>query len=325
MKGLFCTAYGTPPALEVGEIAEEPLKEGEVRIAVGAVGLGFFDVVFLGGKYQEKPPLPIPAGREHAGRIVEVGPGVDPAKIGRLVAAIGYGGALANRTVALEARCCYLPDDMDVVDAACVPSAYTTALYALQDCGKLQPGERVLILGASGTVGIGSIHVTKALGGRPIAMASTAEKRDYCLSEGAEVALDGSDPNWRKALEAAVGKVDLVVDSVGGDLSETAFRCLAPGGRHLVVGFAAGSIPTLPLNLALLKRSSAVGVDLGGFMKDQPEDGRDLMRRMAALVADGRITPKPTSVHPIGEVGEVLESLASRRNMGKPVIRIEGW
>lgn len=329
MRALLCTSFGTPPVLEIGEAAEQPLSEGQVRVAVGAVGLGLFDVVYLGSNYQERPTLPAPVGREHAGRIVEVGPGGDLSLLGRLVAAIAYRGAFVERAVVDQAGCILLPDDMDVTRAACLPSPYATALHALKGRANIQPSEWVLILGAAGTVGVGAIHVARAVGARVVAMASTQPKRDYCAEQGAELVVDGSDPAWRKELEQALapsgGKVDVVVDPVGGALSEAAFRCLGRGGRHLVIGFASGEIPRLPLNLCLLKQSSAVGVDLRGFIRDDPTGGKALMRELGDMVVAGDIAPMPGAVHSIAELPNVLQELAKGRTVGKPVVRIDGW
>jgi NADPH2:quinone reductase len=325
MRALLCTGFGSPPTLEFGDVDERPLESGEIRVAVRAVGVGYFDAVLLSGKYQEKPELPFSPGRELAGRVVEVAPDVDPGLVGRTIATIAYGGATCERAITKEAHCLYVPDNVEAVDAACIPTSYATALYALADCGHIKPAERVLVLGAAGTVGTATIDVVRALGGVAVALADTREKLDHCLAEGAAHAIDSSDPNWRKALEAAVGKVDLVMDLVGGALSETAFRCLAPGGRLLVVGFASGEIGRLPLNLCLLKRSSAVGVDLGGFMQQEPEASRLLLDRLAALLASGALKPKPTSVYTLDQFGGVIEHLLQGRNIGKPVIRIESW
>lgn len=325
MRALLCTEYGTPAKLELSEIEERPLKPGEIRVEVDAVGLGLVDVIFLGGKYQVKPPLPLIPGREFSGHVVETGPDVDPALTGRLIASIAFEGAFAERTVARAELCLKLSENIDPTVAACLPSAYMTALYALEDNGKLQQGERVLILGAAGTVGLACIEICNMFGGRAIAMASTPEKREFCLAHGAEIAIDGSNPEWRKELEDAVGKVDVVVDLVGGSMSETAFRCLAPGGRHLVVGFASGEIPKLPLNLCLLKRSSVVGVDISGFMLAGGPPRDDLIARMEKLIESGTLTPKPTRVLPLSEAVAALSDQGSRQTQGKTVIRADDW
>jgi NADPH2:quinone reductase len=200
--------------------------------------------------------------------------------------------------------------------------SYATALYGLQDCGKLARGERVLVLGAGGTVGIAAIDVARALGAKVVAMASTDDKRQLCRDRGAEIVLDSTDPAWRKQLMAEVGPVDIVVDSVGGAWSEPAFRSLAPGGRHLVVGFAAGEIARLSLNLCLLKRASVVGVNWGGFMQAEPAANRALLARLAIMLAEGRLDPSIFSVHSIEELPDILDGFMSRRSVGKPVLRL---
>ncbi|WP_431858262.1 NADPH:quinone oxidoreductase family protein [Azospirillum sp.] len=320
MKAMQCTAYGDPPELRVGEIGDPVPGPGEVLIAVEAVGLGYFDAVLVSGKYQEKPPLPFVPGREHAGRVVGLGDGVDPALLGARVAAIAFQGALAERSVAHAAHCLILPPGMDAVTAGSLLSAYATSLYALETCGALRAGETVLVLGGAGTVGAAAIDVAKALGGRVVAAASSDEKRAYCRRRGADMVIDYTQPAWRDALRELVGGVDVIVDTVGGPVSEPAFRSINPGGRHLVVGFASGEIPRMPLNLALLKRGSIVGVDWGGFMQKDHAGNRALMGRLRDLLCAARLHPEPTSVHQLDEVGLVLRSLVERRSIGKPVI-----
>ena len=322
MKAMQCRAYGDPPDLWIGEIDDPVPGAGEVLIEVEAVGLGYFDAVLLGGKYQEKPALPFVPGREHAGRVVALGAGVDPSLLGARVAAISFQGALAEKSVAHAAHCMVLPQDMEPATAGSLLSAYATSLYALETCGAMQAGETVLVLGAAGSVGSAAIDMAKALGGRVVAAASSPEKLEHCRRRGADFVIDYTLPTWRAALkeQLAGSGVDLIVDTVGGPASEPAFRSINPHGRHLVVGFASGEIARMPLNLPLLKRASIVGVDWGGFMQKDHDGNRALLARLGDLLREGRLAPEPTSVHPLGEVGLVLRTLLERRSIGKPVV-----
>lgn len=321
MKALLCRAFGDPPDLAVAEVPDPAPGPGEVLIRVEAVGLGFFDALLLAGRYQEKPPLPFIPGREHEGRVLAVGQGVDPALQGARVAALAFGGALAERAVAKADHCLVVPPGMDAATAGGLLSAYATSLYALEVQGRLQAGETVLVLGGAGAVGSAAIDVAKALGARVAAAASTPEKRERCRRRGADVVVDYTAPDWRAALRGALGGgIDVVMDMVGGAVSEPAFRSLKPGGRHLVVGFASGAIPRLPLNLPLLKRASVVGVDWGGFLLNDPAGNRALLDRLGAMLADGRLSPAAPSVHGLAEVAPLLRRFLDRGGVGKPVV-----
>jgi NADPH2:quinone reductase len=326
MKGVLCHAYGPPGQLAVEELPEPVPAEGEVLIAVEAAGLGYVDGLLVQGKYQLKTPLPFVPGSEIAGRVVAGGPGVGEEWIGRRVMALSTRGALAER-IALPAALTFpIPEGMSAEAAAGFLVSYLTGLYGLEDCGHVAPGETVLVLGAAGGVGSAAIDVAKGLGARVVAAASSPEKLEACRARGADLTVDYAQPEWRKALEKLLGGrgLDVVYDPVGGAFSETAFRCLAPGGRHLVVGFAAGEIPRIPLNLPLLKRASIVGVDWGGEMRADRGVNARLLARLAELFAAGRIHPESPAVFPLAEAGAVLERLLARESIGKPVVRVGG-
>tara|TARA_R110000868_G_scaffold375963_1_gene640651 strand:+ start:890 stop:1870 length:981 start_codon:yes stop_codon:yes gene_type:complete len=324
MRAIRCVNYGEPSGLAIENLDEPVPGPGEVLIDVEAAGLGYVDALFVRGTYQVKMPLPFVPGSEVAGTIEAVGEGVSSDLIGTRVMALSPRGALAEKIAIPAVVCTSLPDDMSTSAAAGFIVSYCTALYGFETCGHLQAGETVLVLGAAGGVGMAAIDVAKAMGARVIAAASTAEKRDAAKAHGADMVLDYSDPDWRKALDALVEKrgVNVVYDPVGGAYSETAFRCLAPGGRHLVVGFANGEIPKLPLNLALLKRASLVGVDWGGEMRANPKIMGPLLRTLTDWVVDGKIHPEPTASFPLAEAGDVLQRLLERRMVGKPVIQV---
>lgn len=324
MRALICSEYGTPPLLERGEMPGPVPGPGEAVLRVEAVGLGYFDTVLLRGLYQEKPPLPMIPGRECCGTVVDLGPGTDPALMGRRVAAIAFAGSMAERAKVRISDIVPLPPEMPPATGAAFLSAYATMLYALTLCRRQAEGETLLVLGASGTVGMAAIDIGRALGGRIIAAASSAAKRDAALARGAHEVVDYTDPGWRETLRGLAPRgVDLVVDPVGGAFSETAFRHLAPGGRHLVVGFSAGDIPRLPLNLPLLKRASLVGVDWGGFAQQEPEANAALLQRLGAMLAEGVLTPRPGRMYRVDTFAEAVDDLIARRSIGKPVVLLD--
>lgn len=322
MRAYVCTAYGAPAQLQIEERPEPAPGPGDVLVETEAIGLGYVDALFVAGTYQVKLPLPFVPGSEIAGRVIAASADAPAALVGRRVMALAPRGALAERVALPAAACTPVPEGMSSAAAAGFIVSYCTALYGFADCGKLQPGEHVLVLGAAGGVGMAAIDVARAMGARVIAAASTPDKRAAALARGAEFTLDYSDPEWRKQLEPVTGRkdVDVVYDPVGGDYSEAALRCLAPGGRHLVVGFATGTIPRIPLNLALLKRCSIVGVDWGGHIRAHPGANVPLIQTLVQWVEAGRIDPQPTTTFPFQAVPHVLQDLLDRRSIGKPVV-----
>lgn len=324
MRAVRCVNYGEPSGLNVETLDEPVPGPGEVLVAVEAAGLGYVDALFVRGTYQVKMPLPFIPGNEIAGTIEAVGEGVPGDLIGSRVMALSNRGALAEKLAIPAAICTSIPDGMSAEAAAGFLVSYCTALYGLENCGALKAGETVLVLGAAGGVGMAAIDVAKAMGARVIAAASSENKRAAAKAHGADMVLDYSLPEWRKALDALTEKrgVNVVYDPVGGAYSETAFRCLAPGGRHLVVGFANGEIPKLPLNLALLKRASLVGVDWGGEIRANPRANGPLLTKLTQWVVEGKIHPEPAASFPLAEAGAVLQRLLDRNMVGKPVIRV---
>ncbi|HQP66981.1 MAG TPA: NADPH:quinone oxidoreductase family protein [Quisquiliibacterium sp.] len=323
MRAVLCEHYCDPKDLVIRDIPAPAPGEGQVAIDVEAAGLGYADALNVRGGYQLKRPLPFVPGSEVAGRVAAVGAGVDAALVGRRVMALSN-GALAERVVASALQTVVLPDNVPSESAAGCLVTYCTALYGLETCGQLRAGETMLVLGAAGGVGLAAIDVARALGVRVIAAASSAEKIALAVKHGAEFGVDYSQAEWRKALTARNEghTIDAVYDPVGGPYAETALRCLAPGGRFLVIGFATGEIPRIPLNLTLLKRCSIVGVDWGGHMRAAPGNNRPILERLVSLLASGRLTPTATSVHALDEAPEMLQRLMDRRSLGKPVVRI---
>lgn len=325
MRAFVCTTYGAPSLLTLEERPDPALQPGEVLIETEAVGLGYVDALFVAGTYQVKLPLPFVPGSEVAGRVIDKAADVPSDLLGRRVMALAPRGALAERIALPAAACVPVPDGMSAEAAAGFIVSYCTALYGLRDCGAVQPGEHVLVLGAAGGVGMAAIDVARAMGARVIAAASTAAKRAAAAARGADWVIDYEDPDWRTRLEPLTGRRDVAVvyDPVGGSYSETALRCLAPGGRHLVVGFAAGTIPRIPLNLALLKRCSIVGVDWGGHIRAHPGANVPLLQTLVEWFERGRINPQPARSHRFEETPAVLQALLDRQAVGKPVVSFE--
>jgi NADPH2:quinone reductase len=324
MRAIRCHAYGEPKNLTLDEIEPPVPGAGDLLVDVEAAGLGFVDALRIRGGYQIKNAVPFVAGSELAGRVAAVGPGVDPTWVGKRVMGWGLAGALAEKAVIKVDTSTVVPEGLSGEAASGFMVSYCTALYGLDMCGRLQKGETVLVLGAGGGVGLASIDVAHMLGARTIAAASSAAKLEAAKAQGADLLVDYSGADWRKRVQDTAGErgIDVVVDPVGGAYSETAFRCLRPGGRLLVVGFANGEIPRIPLNLALLKRASIVGVDWGGFRSADVKAAGAVLERLAAYVAAGRLHPPATSLHPLAEAPKVLQNLLDRTSVGKPVIRV---
>ena len=322
MRAIQCVAYGEPKDLVMTDLPLPVASAGQVIVAVEAVGLGFVDALHVRGGYQVKKALPFIPGSEIAGTVIGIGDGVPDMMLGQRVMGLCGDGGLAEQVAVPAVSCIRLPPSFRSADAASALLNYCTGLFGLESCGHLQAGETVLVLGASGGVGLAAIDIAKGLGATVIAAASSPDKLDSCRARGADMLVDYSDMNWRKTLETTLqGRpVNAIYDPVGGIWSETAFRCLAPGGRHLVVGFAGGDIPRIPLNLPLLKRASIVGVDWGGFIRADAQNARPVMQRLVDLMTAGHISPRPSTTFTLEQAPDVLERLTKRDNIGKPVI-----
>lgn len=298
---------------------------GQVLIAIQAASLNFPDLLIVQNKYQMKPPLPFVPGSEYAGVVQAVGEGVTHLKVGQSVACLSGTGGFGTHTLAPAALCMPLPSGFPAVDAAAFIMIYATSYHALVDRAQLKAGETVLVLGAAGGVGTAAIQIAKAMGARVIAAASTDEKCALCKSIGADVTINyGGDqlPHLRDAIKAATdGKgPDVIYDPVGGDFAEPAFRSIAWRGRYLVVGFASGPIPALPLNLALLKGASIVGVFWGDFAKREPKANAAMMAELASWYAQGKVKPVIDRTMPMAELKAAYAHMGSRGVMGKLVM-----
>jgi NADPH2:quinone reductase len=322
MKAVVCKQYGPPDSLVLEELPSPTPGPGEVVVSVKAASLNFPDVLIIQNKYQFKPPLPFSPGSELAGVVKEVGAEVRNVRPGDRVMAFTTYGAFAEEVKTDATRLLPLPKSMDFVTGAAFVLTYGTSDHALRDRGDLQAGETLLVLGAAGGVGLAAIEIGRALGARVIACASSADKLAVCREHGADALIDYAAEDLRervKALTDARG-VNVVYDAVGGAYSEPAFRSLAWRGRHLVVGFAAGEIPKLPLNLPLLKGASLVGVFWGDFARREPREFAQSMAQLARWHAEGKLKPHVSQTLPLAKAAEALKLMATRQVKGKLVL-----
>jgi NADPH2:quinone reductase len=322
MKAVLCKQYGPPSELVVEDVPSLRAGEGQVVIEVHACGVNFPDTLIIEGKYQFKPDLPFSPGGEVSGIVKEVGPGVTRLQAGdRVIAATTWGG-YAQEVVAQAERVIPMPEGLDFETAAGFLLTYGTSHHALKDRAELKAGETVLVLGAAGGVGLAAIDIAKLMGARVIAAASSDEKLRVCREHGADDTINYTREDLRERIKALTdGRgVDVVYDPVGGALSEPALRGMAWRGRFLVVGFAAGGIPSLPLNLPLLKGCAIVGVFYGGFMRNEPARNEENQRELVAWIRQGKLRPHIYAVYPLERAAEAMNDLTSRKVTGKVVL-----
>ncbi|POR11955.1 NADPH:quinone oxidoreductase family protein [Diaphorobacter sp. LR2014-1] len=322
MHAWLCTNPTGVEALAWTELPDPAPKAGEVLVEIRAASLNFPDLLMVQNKYQIKPPLPFVPGSEFAGVVQAVGDGVSHLQVGQNVACLSGTGGFATHTIAPAARCIPLPDGFGHVDAAAFIMTYATSYHALLDRGQLQAGETVLVLGAAGGVGTAAIQIAKAKGARVIAAASTDEKCDVCLKLGADAVINYSVEDLRDAAKSLTdGRgPDVIYDPVGGALAEPAFRSIAWRGRYLVVGFASGPIPSLPLNLPLLKGASVVGVFWGEFAKREPQANASMMGTLLQWYAQGKIRPAIDRTMPMSQLPAAFAHMGARAVIGKLVL-----
>ncbi len=309
-------------ALSWKELPTPQPGAGEVLLEIQAASLNFPDLLIVQNKYQMKPPLPFVPGSEYAGVVHAVGEGVKHLQVGQSVACLSGTGGFGTHTLAPAKLCMPLPPGFAPVDAAAFIMTYATSHHALMDRGQLKAGETVLILGAAGGVGTAAIQIAKAAGAKVIAAASTAEKCDLCTAQGADATINYGTENLREAIKTLTdGKgPDVVYDPVGGEFAEPAFRSIAWRGRYLVIGFAGGPIPNLPLNLPLLKGASLVGVFWGDFARREPQANATMMAELAQWYAQGKIKPVIDRTMPMRELKAAYARMGSRAVMGKLVM-----
>ncbi len=321
-------ALGDPSNYALVTRERAPLKAGQVRIRTAATGVSFVDVLIAGGGYQLKPPTPYTPGMECSGTVIEIADDVTACKVGdRIAAGAGLGGAFAEEVVVSAAGVIVLPEGVDPVSAAVAYANYATAWYALVQRGRVAPGETVLVLGAAGGVGAAAIEVAKALGARVIAAASSQSKREYCRGIGADAVIGApGEDDWRDQVKAATNGrgPDVVVDPVGNEATEPAFRSLAWNGRLLVIGFAGGGIAKLPTNLPLLKGASLIGVDARQFREKEPQAALANLAAINEALADGRLTPRIDLAFPLEDFATAMRTATSREHVGRVAIVMEG-
>jgi len=324
VKAVLCKQYGPPETLVVEELPSPRAGPGEAVVSVKAASVNFPDVLIIQNKYQFKPPLPFSPGSELAGVVKEVGAGVSSVRPGDKVMAFTTYGAFAEEVKTDAARLLPIPDGMDFKTAAAFVLTYGTSDHALRDRGALRAGETLLVLGAAGGVGLAAIEIGKALGARVIACASSDEKLAVCREHGADATINYAAEDLReriKSLTEGQG-VDVIYDPVGGAYSEPAFRSIAWRGRMLVVGFAAGEIPKLPLNLALLKGASVVGVFWGDFARREPKAFAGSIAQLGRWFREGKLRPHVSKTFPLEKAADALRLMAARQVKGKVVLAV---
>ena len=324
MQALLCTRLGTPDDLTLAEVPDPAAGPGEAVIRVHSVALNFFDTLIIAGKYQIRPALPFSPGAELAGTIESLGAGVRDLAVGDRVMAYCRFGA-AREKIALPAeQIIRIPAGLDFDRAAGLCVIYGTALYALKDRGGLKSGETLAVLGASGGVGLAAMEIGKLMGARVIACASSAEKLAFAREHGADDTIDYSKQDLKAALrDVTQGRgVDVVFDPVGGAYAEPALRSLAWKGRFLVIGFAAGDIPKIPLNLVLLKSCDVRGVLWGGWTERDLAGHRRNTEQLLAWEAEGKLSTHVHAVYPLAEAPAALKAIAARQVMGKVILRV---
>ena len=324
MKALLCKQFGPPESLVLEDVPSPQPGAGEVVVSIKAASVNFPDVLIIQNKYQFKPPLPFSPGSELAGVVKEVGPDVKNVKPGDKVIAFTTFGAFAEEVKTEAARLLPMPEGMGFDAAASFILTYGTTDHALRDRAQLKAGETLLVLGAAGGVGVAALEIGKALGARVIACASSDEKLAVCREHGADETINYADEDLRARIKALTGGkgADVIYDAVGGPYTEPAFRSIAWRGRHLVIGFAAGEIPKLPLNLALLKGAAVVGVFWGDFTRREPQAFAKSARQLARWYQEGRLKPHVSATFPLEKAADAMNLLASRKAKGKVVVII---
>ncbi len=324
MKAVLCTHFCTPEELELADIAIPTPGPNEALVRVKAAALNFFDTLIIAGKYQQKPPFPFSPTSEFAGVVEAIGDGVtDVAPGDRVMSFMGWGAAREYITIPAR-QLVKIPASLDFEHAAGLCVTYGTSLYALRERAQLQPGETLAVLGASGGVGLAAVELGNLLGARVIACASSDEKLAFAREHGADEVVNYSSENLRDAFRRLGGEhgIDVVYDPVGGAYAEPAVRSLAWLGRYLVVGFTAGNIPKIPLNLVLLRGCDIRGVFWGSWGKREPKALRASLEDVARWAGEGKLSLYLHATYPLAEIATAMKAIADRKVMGKIVLRI---
>jgi NADPH2:quinone reductase len=324
MKAVLCKAFGPADTLVLEEVASPEPKKNEILIDVHAAAVNFPDTLIIEGKYQFKPPFPFSPGGEAAGVVAAVGEKVSHLKPGDRVMALTGWGSFAEQVAVPAYNVMPIPKGIDFNSAAAFGMTYGTSMHALKQRANLQPGETLLVLGASGGVGLAAVEIGKAMGARVIAAASSAEKLEVAKAAGADALINYSEENLKERVKELTGGqgADVIYDPVGGDLFDAAVRSINWNGRLLVVGFASGRIPELPVNLALLKGASVVGVFWGSFAQRQPQDNLANFQQLFAWYAEGKLKPLVSQTFPLERAADAINALANRTAVGKVVVEV---
>lgn len=325
MRALICVEYGSAEMLVIGERELPELKSDEVRIDVRAAGLNFPDALVIAGKYQVRPPLPFVPGGECAGVISAVGDKVKKFRVGDRVIAMPGMAAFAEQVHVKENLLVPMPEKLSFEQAAGFCITYATSYYALKQRAAIREGETLVVLGAAGGVGVTAIQLGKALGARVIACASTPAKLEFCREVGADELVNYSEENLKERIkELTNGRgADVIFDPVGGDYTEEAYRSIAWSGRYLVIGFASGDIPRLPLNLPLLKAGDIMGIFWGCWAQRDPEANLQNFAELLQMVEEGRLNPLTTEIYPFEEYVRAFAAITERRARGKVILVID--
>jgi NADPH2:quinone reductase len=323
MKAVLCKSFDGPGALTVEETDPGPLGAKDIRMRVYTAAVGFADILMVEGKYQLKPPLPFTPGLEAAGEITEVGPEVTLFRVGDRAAFGALYGAFAEEVVVQEESAYKLPDGVDYATGSAYRSSHGTSYHALEHRAHLQPGETLLVHGAAGGVGLAAVELGKLMGARVIGCVGSDDKLEIVRRYGADHVLNYTGGFKEQIKDLTGGKgADVIYDPVGGDVFDESLRCIAPGGRLLVIGFASGRIPSAPANLILLKNCSVVGVVYGNWRRANPEAGRAMNEVLLNWCAEGKLKPHVSMSFPLGEVQAAMEALSSRRATGKVLLQV---
>jgi NADPH2:quinone reductase len=323
MKAILCTHFGGPADLEFKDLPDPEPGSGEVVVAVKAAALNFFDTLLIAGKYQVKPPFPFSPASEFAGVVESVGAGVSGIAPGDRVLGYGGFGAAREKIAIATQRVVKIPDVLDFDRAAGLTVIYGTTLHALRDRARLKSGETLAVLGASGGTGLAAIELGKLMGARVIACASSDDKLAFARQHGADETINYATEDLKDALRRVTGGkgADVIYDPVGGPYAEAALRSIAWQGRFLVIGFAAGEIPKIPLNLALLKGCDIVGVFWGAFIERDPKGHQANMADLVRWAAEGKLSAHVHAVYRLEQTREALEAIAGRKVMGKVILK----
>jgi len=324
MRAILCKEYGPADKLVIDDVESPEAKGRGVKVKVKAAGLNFPDTLIIEGKYQLKPSMPFSPGGEMSGEVIEVGEKVTRFKPGDRVAGLTGYGAFAEEVIVPEQNILPIPDAMSDEKAAAFSMVYGTSYYALKQRANIQPGETLLVLGASGGVGLATVELGKAMGAKVIAAASSAEKLAIAKDAGADELINYTEEPLKEAVKKLTNSkgVDVIYDPVGGDFTEQALRAMAWNGRHLIIGFAAGDIPQIPANLTLLKGCSVVGVFWGSFTQREPENSAKNMMELLQMFSEGKIDPRISQVFEFEDYEKALGALTGRTATGKIVLKV---